>query len=275
MGDHYCLSRVLIQALHDKGLYVLKQFMVQGNTPSTCWPSAVSIDLPFPLGIEWELYRLRLIDSGIFLQNLPDRLIWSANTSLGTVTAPLAYEYLLVDSDDREVTGVDKLIWNNTLPLKIGCFIWLCLQNKILTWPNLQGRGFCGPRICILCLTGDDHIDHVFGRCVFFQHIWSTLRHRCHELPLWEGDSIRDNLSACLDHLHSCTFLSFFALWEVWRARNGLLFGGYTPQGGLIVARILAWPTFDVMCPDHDMIRLAPQSEDHLTYPFGLFDGAS
>lgn len=142
------------------------------------------------------------------------------------------------------MTGVQKLLWNATIPLKVGCFIWLCLYNsynRILTWANLQKRGFCCPGVCTLCLEGDDHIEHLFGRCVFFQSIWDALRSRWHSLPEWECDSICGNLTAYLNLSSACCINAFYAPWEIWRARNGLLFGGTIPCVDLVVARIFSW----------------------------------
>ena len=44
-----------------------------------------------------------------------------------------------------------KLTWKWNIPLKLKCFLWLFLENKILNWDNLHNRGFTRLGICPLC----------------------------------------------------------------------------------------------------------------------------
>lgn len=41
---------------------------------------------------------------------------------MGSVTASFAYEGLLVETVDGQVSGVHKLLWRNNIQLKVGFF---------------------------------------------------------------------------------------------------------------------------------------------------------
>jgi hypothetical protein len=45
----------------------------------------------------------------------------------------------------------DQNLWDWDLAPKLKLFTWLIMENKILTWDNLQHRGWSGPSIFSLC----------------------------------------------------------------------------------------------------------------------------
>lgn len=44
----------------------------------------------------------------------------------------------------------------------MNAFLWLISREVILTWNNLQKRGWIGPWICTLCSKAEENIDHIF-----------------------------------------------------------------------------------------------------------------
>ena len=44
----------------------------------------------------------------------------------------------------------EKSIWHWRIPLKLKIFVWLSLNNKVLTWDNIQRSVSNGSGICIL-----------------------------------------------------------------------------------------------------------------------------
>jgi hypothetical protein len=55
---------------------------------------------------------------------------------------------------------------------KISTFLWLLVQNKILTWDNLRQRGFIGPSIFHLCQQQEETMEHILNQCPFSGLIW-------------------------------------------------------------------------------------------------------
>lgn len=76
--------------------------------------------------------------AGIHFTEDSDHLVWEDNPLQGSVSAKLAYNILMEDIGDNVVTGLRRILWSDKLPLKISCFIWLCMENKILTWQNYK-----------------------------------------------------------------------------------------------------------------------------------------
>ena len=56
--------------------------------------------------------------------------------------------------------------------LKICLFVWLVIQNKILTRENLKKNGWYGPRFCSLCRLEDEDTYHLFQGCSFAKAVW-------------------------------------------------------------------------------------------------------
>ena len=102
-----------------------------------------------------ELGGLRLIAQS-------DSLIWAHNKQDGSVTANLVYDSIVQSSNPPVGSRLLALIWSGTLPRKISCFVWLALMNKLLTWDNLQKRGWIGPSICTLYSANDDSAQNLF-----------------------------------------------------------------------------------------------------------------
>ena len=100
--------------------------------------------------------------SGIRLNNQSDSLIWAFNKSDGSVSAKLVYDSIVLTSSPPAGSKLLAFIWNSNLPRKICCFIWLALMNKLLTWDNLQKRGWTGLGICALCSKDVESVEHLF-----------------------------------------------------------------------------------------------------------------
>ena len=80
--------------------------------------------------------------AGIWLIDQNDVLIWSYKKNSGSLSAKDVYDSI-VNSCLHPVTNlVDPFLWSSRLSAKISCFIWLALRNKILTWENLQKKGY-------------------------------------------------------------------------------------------------------------------------------------
>lgn len=94
---------------------------------------ATELALSSSLGCEWDDYCGRLSKAGIMLNDESDRLVWSYNPTQGIVTAELAYKMMLEEVGGDPISGIRKFLWSSKLPFKVACFIWLCLDNKILT----------------------------------------------------------------------------------------------------------------------------------------------
>ena len=65
-------------------------------------------------------------------------------------------------------------LWKSEGPLKAKITLWLTLNNKLLTWDNLQKIGWSGPNRCALCHSNEENISHLFNLCHYANTVWKT-----------------------------------------------------------------------------------------------------
>jgi hypothetical protein len=113
---------------------------------------------------------------------------------------------------------------------KVSIFLWLTVQNRILTWDNLKKRGFIGPSICTLCQQQEETMEHLLNSCHYNQWIWDrgsqTMRRSNRNrnsirdtLENWDSISFHNPILECIWQL-----LPGFTLWQIWKERNKRIF---------------------------------------------------
>jgi hypothetical protein len=102
-------------------------------------------------------------------------LIWIGGDLSGFITVKNVYNALAKDYWSTLIIGWRRQLWTWDLAHKIKLFLWLALENKILTWENLRKRGWEGPSFCSLCFRDEETVLHIFVSCTFSQKVWSTL----------------------------------------------------------------------------------------------------
>jgi hypothetical protein len=158
----------------------------------------------------------------------PNILRWGHSTT-GNFSVKEAY-YLQGNYQDQAKESIWGKIWNSTLWPKVSIFLWLTVQNRILTWDNLKKWGFIGPSICPLCQQQEETMEHLFNHCHYSQTIWdlgSQIMHR--------SNRNRNNINDTIENWDSITFqnpilariwqlLPGFTLWKIWKERNKRIF---------------------------------------------------
>ena len=177
----------------------------------------------------WDSLTKALDLGGIRLHTRADSLIWAFNKQKGSVTANLVYDSIVLSSNPPVGCILFDLIWNGTIPRKICCFIWLALSNKVLTWDNLQKRGWTKPGICFLCYANEENIRHLFLNCPIWKNVLNLLCDQFHITPIVHNHNLRHFLVSWtdrfLEHSVGC-YLPFFIMWIIWKARNLCIFEG-------------------------------------------------
>jgi hypothetical protein len=72
--------------------------------------------------------------------------------------------------------------------------MWLAIRNRVPTWDILKKRNKQGPSICIMCISEDENISHLFIKCPFAQQISSDIVQWYGFPNLWQGLNIEDCL---------------------------------------------------------------------------------
>ena len=63
-------------------------------------------------------------------------------------------------------------IWKGGWWPKILVFFWLVIKHRILTWDNLQVRGFHRPSCCPMCEEKNESINHLLDECRIANSLW-------------------------------------------------------------------------------------------------------
>lgn len=66
----------------------------------------------------------------------------------------------------------EKFIQEIKCPLKVWVFLWLVAKATILTWNNLQKRGWEGPNCCALCKCVEEDEYHLVLACPYSTSVW-------------------------------------------------------------------------------------------------------
>lgn len=121
------------------------------------------------------------------------------------------------DRNMRNSFGIPKT------PPKTKIFVWLINKSALLTWSNLQTRGWSGPNTCCMCKKTGEDIKHLMLNCEFSVHLqqkYSTYFNM--ELDMIMGDNIWEKLST----RNSTTFINTIIMalcWHIWREQNNII----------------------------------------------------
>ena len=98
-----------------------------------------------------------------------------------SISASLAYDLIVSSLLPPSPVRLHSRLSYCNVPLKIKCFVWLCIENHINTWDNLSKKGWSGPNRCSLCRTADESVNHLFVECSFAQATINFLNksHNC------------------------------------------------------------------------------------------------
>lgn len=274
-GQDYQLDSDLIRVLHSQNLYVLHQACHHLADGSMHWKSVVDLGLVDPMTAKWNMYISRLMEFGIILSQDEDVLRWGFNSNDGSVTAKLAYFYQM----DNVIDGGGHKLFEKIRYLqcgsKIRCFLWLALNNRIMTWSNLSRRGIHGPGRCVFCLSQNEDVDHLFVQCLCFGRLWDLLpsllgfHFTWSRLPLVKF--FRNWLVA---HIFDPALLGV-TVWELWKARNGIIFRDCHVTLPILATRIAGYFNTNCIASIPPRRRIVPHVEFDYCLPIGYFDGAA
>ena len=157
-----------------------------------------------------------------------DVIVWKLSKD-GEFTTKSAYAWLN-RPQQIDVTFQGKWIWKiDTLP-KIINFLWLCMHNSLLVKAVLAMRGIIQDSSCPLCNNSQETIRHLLIECVVAKEFWHKLMVPPEmvssfvdmDLFCW----LKANCQSKVFHSSSVpwTFLFSFAIWNLWKHRNGMVF---------------------------------------------------
>ena len=150
-------------------------------------------------------------------------MIWNGPLLDQMIVVKDAYRHNVSQALQHPATNLFISYWHRNIPTKIIIFGWLIWKGKALTWENLMKRGFMGPSICVLCRMELETSMHLFIQCPITVRLWrlfgdhyidSAWRPSDFMIAVMEWDKIKCKYRA----------LPFYLTWEIWLARNRIIF---------------------------------------------------
>ena len=89
--------------------------------------------------------------AAIRLSAKDDKLVWSWNKANGQVTTKEAYSAIVHSLSTCNIKWQNSKLWKWSLPLKVKCFFWLPMENKILIWKKLIKKEGGWAKDYVLC----------------------------------------------------------------------------------------------------------------------------
>jgi hypothetical protein len=223
--DSYLLPNLMVRYLNSLGIHTLDQCLGSRSVfgGSVVWISAQTLGLSGFWSICWDAYIDGLHREGICLGSAVDSIVWTGHPS-GSVSTNALYSMIFNVINVVPAPWWSEKIWNWNLPVKLKCFMWLCLNKKILTWDTLRKRGWQGPGVCCLCKSDEEFVEHLFVHCPFTKNIWHMLRCLLNTYVVWGGISLEFNLKFWVNRYNSLRALPGFTCLGIWCYRNSLLF---------------------------------------------------
>ena len=178
LNSSILLSEDLWLFLEDVHLHTLKNafFENQADPRLSCWITLEALNLGGRWKVEWDEYIDGLSHGGISLYDSFDSLCWMHNRKTGVVLVALSYDLIVSAhaalSSSKNLLMISKL----AIPLKVKCFMWFLLKNRIDSWDTLRRKGWSRPSHWCLCLITEETDNHVFLACSFVKILLHQLK---------------------------------------------------------------------------------------------------
>jgi hypothetical protein len=126
-----------------------------------------------------------------------------------------------------------KAIWWVKAEEKHRLFVWLLVQNKILTVDRLQVRNWSCDPICRLCDQEPETAQRLCLHCVYAQEVWHLVSGWSKAGGIWL--SVEDRR---WKHARLLAALLIYTCWNLWKERNRRVFEGVSQPPARILALI-------------------------------------
>ncbi|XP_076886337.1 uncharacterized protein LOC143536168 [Bidens hawaiensis] len=175
-----------------------------------------------------QVMRCTEVLSSVIMYTCPDTWLWkegSGNEYIFTVKS------LRWELDNVTYPVVETNFWLNLVPIKVNCFIWRLLLDRISTKKALLVRGInLGDDICALCGLFSESSEHLMLHCRVAKRIWSIIHSWVKVPSLPDFDSVKELLDYPMklkrkkDECMIIQAIYMVTCWLIWKTRNGKTF---------------------------------------------------
>ncbi|KAJ1695641.1 hypothetical protein LUZ63_012339 [Rhynchospora breviuscula] len=135
-----------------------------------------------------------------------------------------------------------KQLWKIKVPPKVKIFLWLLLQDRLLTQDNFQVRGWPTIHSCTTCQSPVTEIaPHLFIHCTFTHRLWDLIQLLFHLPVLTFTDNIIDFWLNNRVNIEKQWDIIWAAVsWALWKERNARVFSSDASNHYLLLREIAA-----------------------------------
>lgn len=276
IGYDVVLSHSTLVNIQHRGLKYLNQDSNRQMSTSTgYWLCANDIGLSGNSGKEWDHYFHLLAHAGIRLRDQSDSIVWNWNESDGQITTQLVYESII----QQHLPPVGRWwfgrLWKWKAPLKVLCFTWLALSNRILTGDYFYRRGGMGPVGFPFCYLAPETVDHLLMHCKLTRQLWNYFSELWDLVFHWNQITLEVGLSEWFKNIWNYPSFPLYFFWGIWHLRNAVLFDDFrlnlVSSQSFLIQYIYEVPIQRRQVDQH--ITRSPQVDT--SRPCRFFDGAA
>lgn len=152
----------------------------------------------------------------------------------------------VLDSNINNPQTDVRINWSNAVPLKIRCFIWRALLDRIPVATNLVIRGIkLQSDTCSLCNTEKESRDHLLINCSVAIEARVSILNWCGITATWFNNvtdfvNFAANWGSCPKKKERLSAIVYGLLWFIWVARNNMAFNHIRATPAKIVDEVIS-----------------------------------
>ncbi|KAK8537620.1 hypothetical protein V6N12_043773 [Hibiscus sabdariffa] len=180
--------------------------------------------------------------------DLPDTPLWRLS---GKQSFDIKFAYTSLSGRfwDVEQQGW-RTVWSLQVPQRLRFFLWLSLKGKLMTNTERFRHSLCPQPLCPCCHDVGETVLHVLRDCRNAQAVWCLLLPPERYKLFFSSDTVEWLLSNVASHeLHSTwdlpwPLLFISTVWQLWKARNDLVFNDICFDAILVHQRSVLWARY-------------------------------
>eukprot|EP00253_Pinus_taeda_P004952 PITA_04952 len=240
------------------------------------WLSPRQLNIPPQWHQAWLSFREALTESHIRITEGSDELIWSPSDA-GFYTRKEGYSLLISHRKPDNLLDWWQSIWKLSTTPRSKLFFWCVLRNKVPTGENLQRRAQQGPTWCVFCRAESESTDHLFLLCSIGKTLWTNIKNSLSFNGKWHEQNISEAWEDWNSRHKGTLLLNLPAIvfWQLWKARNQIIFQKNHVFWHLVEARIVAAFKDLPELPSAPPRRPRPPPIIDRSLPWAYFDGTA
>ena len=178
---------------------------------------------------DWELEEVQGFLATVNPQSINPNLndsFWWKKAKNGCFSVKTCVE--LLEGGSQQSVPI-KMLWNPTIPTKVGFFAWEVWWGKILTMDQLKKMGFSLASRCVFCGKDEESLEHLFIHCPKVWCMWTaifSLSGGGWACPFLVKDLLQGWLHIPMRKKDAKLWraVPLCLLWAIWKERNRVVF---------------------------------------------------